>query len=493
MIRSFFCAAGFCAALLFSNAAQADRALLIGVDDYAAPEVPDLKGAKNDVAAVEKMLVERLGFGPGDISRLTDQDATKAGILREIETWLINGTQPGDRVFLYFSGHGTQTKDLDGDEPEDQLDEALAPHDYAGPSTLITDDVLNRLLARLRDRRVTVIIDACNSGTISRGIGGGPLGPGPQVRWIPPLGEDRNLTVTPVAGPGAAEDDGLITPPPAPARRGGLEVWSAAAPYQLAFEDRFDGVVRGVFTKALVDGVYKNPKQSRTALFGALKAASEQYCLRARHRCRANNRRLTPQLEADPRLRQEPLTNWSATTQTAARRPAEAVRRLLSTGARGAEVEVLPQTVQAGELFQLRVTAPNAGELLIFSVATDGVLTMLAPNPDPSVALRRKPQLQAGAPFLLPDPTQGVQWRAARQSGSVFAVIAEPGFELTRRARDAYRRAGGDPVKFAETLVAELDGVQRPKNITPVPAGPNSEADNRLLRWSMAHREYRFE
>lgn len=36
--------------------------------------------------------------------------------------WLVKDAQPDDSLFIHYSGHGGQTKDLDGDEP-DGLDE----------------------------------------------------------------------------------------------------------------------------------------------------------------------------------------------------------------------------------------------------------------------------------------------------------------------------------------------------------------------------------
>ena len=42
---------------------------------------------------------------------------------------LISGAKPGDIVVIQYAGHGTQVKDLDGDETDGQ-DEALVPVDF---------------------------------------------------------------------------------------------------------------------------------------------------------------------------------------------------------------------------------------------------------------------------------------------------------------------------------------------------------------------------
>jgi hypothetical protein len=159
---------------LFSGAEAADRALLVGIGTYASlPEKMFLEGPKNDVPLIEKLLKEKQGYAADSIRILLDKDATRAAILASIDEWLINGTQPGDRVYLYFSGHGLQVKDVSGDE-EDGLDEALSTFDIAAGNgdwtNVILDDEIDAMLEKLKDRAVSIVIDACHSGTISRSL-----------------------------------------------------------------------------------------------------------------------------------------------------------------------------------------------------------------------------------------------------------------------------------------------------------------------------------
>src|ERR687892_533321 len=79
------------------------RALLVGVDRYAEPQVPVLRGCVNE-------------------------RATKAQIMRRLHE-IIDASRPGDVVVFYFSGHGSQIRDRDGDELSDALDELLCPYD----------------------------------------------------------------------------------------------------------------------------------------------------------------------------------------------------------------------------------------------------------------------------------------------------------------------------------------------------------------------------
>ena len=129
------------------------KALLVGIDAYR--HVSRLVGPVNDAKAMREFITTDLGYDPRDVRLLLDAEATRAGILRGIEEWLIDGTSPGDEAFLYFSGHGFQQPDTNGDEP-DRLDETLVPVDVVVRDDktvvgMITDDEVAALLNRLSD------------------------------------------------------------------------------------------------------------------------------------------------------------------------------------------------------------------------------------------------------------------------------------------------------------------------------------------------------
>jgi hypothetical protein len=93
------------------------------------------------------------------------QPPTRANITQEFQ-WLSQGAQPGDILFLHYSGHGTQTRDLDGDEA-DGYDEALVPLDHQSAGVITDDEVFDRVCARLPQRcRLTAVMDCCHSGTV---------------------------------------------------------------------------------------------------------------------------------------------------------------------------------------------------------------------------------------------------------------------------------------------------------------------------------------
>lgn len=173
-------AAALAAGLVPLGAGAADsevrRALLIGINEYQA--FPNLRGALNDLAMVESVLTTRFGFQRERIRRVTDAQATRAGILDALEV-LVREAGPQDVVYVHYSGHGSQVEDLDGDE-EDGLDETLVPHDGRTEGVPdITDDELGLVLGRLRSKRAVVVLDSCHSGTATRG------GVVVQARFVP--------------------------------------------------------------------------------------------------------------------------------------------------------------------------------------------------------------------------------------------------------------------------------------------------------------------
>lgn len=145
------------------------RALLIGINNYAAPDLPDLRGAVNDIVMMRHVLTTRYGFEPGNIKTLVDEQATRDAILSALGE-LVADAGSKDVVYIHYSGHGSQVKDFDSDEGDEAgMDETIVPHDgRTGDIPDITDDELGDLLARFKTREVVVVLDSCHSGTGTR-------------------------------------------------------------------------------------------------------------------------------------------------------------------------------------------------------------------------------------------------------------------------------------------------------------------------------------
>ncbi len=148
-------------------ARSGDKALLIGLNKYL--NIQSLHGTHNDVAAFRGLLVQKLGFKQDEIQELHDAEATHEGILQAIDGWLVQGPKPGDRVVLYYSGHGDQTPDRDGDERDDHQDETLIAYDAAADGkNMVLDDEIRAKLQDLAGREVLAVFDSCHSGTVTR-------------------------------------------------------------------------------------------------------------------------------------------------------------------------------------------------------------------------------------------------------------------------------------------------------------------------------------
>ena len=146
---------------------MAKKALLVGINRYRIPGA-DLRGCVNDVRNVEALLRETYGFAKKDITTLTDFSATKQAIQAGVRS-LVRGGRAGDVLLFHFSGHGSNVPDDDGDEA-DGRDEILCPTDLDWKRPL-RDDWLRTTFDTLKPGvSLTVIMDCCHSGTITRAV-----------------------------------------------------------------------------------------------------------------------------------------------------------------------------------------------------------------------------------------------------------------------------------------------------------------------------------
>lgn len=152
-----------------NHALAADKALIIGVGKYNLPSA-NLKGIDLDVKMAADMALY-MGISPENIHVVMDEGATLANVKDEMG-WLAKDVGSKDRVFFYFSGHGTQVPDKNGDEA-DGLDEAMVLHDIDGKSYngLYIDDDFGGALKKIPSQNIVVMVDACHSGTGTKSWG----------------------------------------------------------------------------------------------------------------------------------------------------------------------------------------------------------------------------------------------------------------------------------------------------------------------------------
>jgi hypothetical protein len=131
----------------YSNCTGKRKALLIGINYFG--QRGQLRGCINDVKNMSGYLNQHFGYKREDMVLLTDDQQnpmsqpTKANILRAMH-WLVKDAQPNDSLFFHYSGHGGQTKDLDGDE-EDGYDEVIYPVDFRTAGHIV-DDEMHRIM-----------------------------------------------------------------------------------------------------------------------------------------------------------------------------------------------------------------------------------------------------------------------------------------------------------------------------------------------------------
>lgn len=140
-------------------------ALLIGIN-YRNSKA-ELNGCINDVILMKNILISKFGYLEKNIILLTDDTnikPTKKNIIDYIQQLVDKSNNGINEFWLHYSGHGTNIKDLNGDE-NDGYDEVIVPLDY--DKGIITDDQLYQILQNLhKNSRMFCIMDCCHSGTI---------------------------------------------------------------------------------------------------------------------------------------------------------------------------------------------------------------------------------------------------------------------------------------------------------------------------------------
>jgi len=95
--------------LLEQMESRQKHALLVGINEYGSPDIPPLRGAVNDVHALQQVLFEQYGFRRENTKVLLNEEATYSNIMNEFRKLVEQGsTAP---ALFYFSGHGSVTKE----------------------------------------------------------------------------------------------------------------------------------------------------------------------------------------------------------------------------------------------------------------------------------------------------------------------------------------------------------------------------------------------
>ena len=150
------------------------HALLVGIDAYPHfPQQTQLAGAKADAECLGALLIRAFGFAPADVAIITNEQATRAGIIAALDR-LLARVGSGDVVWFHFSGHGSLRPAPGIRHRGDAQESILVPHDSAHdgrlPNQGISGSELHTWLRHLSTKttRVTLVFDCCHAGSMIR-------------------------------------------------------------------------------------------------------------------------------------------------------------------------------------------------------------------------------------------------------------------------------------------------------------------------------------
>lgn len=163
---------------------QSKRALIVAIGKYDMAKTGwSVINVDNDIVLIRETLVKQ-NFPPANIAVLKHEAATRNAIIKSLDN-LIEQSGPGDAVVIHFSSHGQQLED-EGDDEIDKLDEAIVPYGAVYTRNPVEfdkhkggyfrDDEFGEKVTLLRnklgkDGDLLVLLDACHSGTGTRGPG----------------------------------------------------------------------------------------------------------------------------------------------------------------------------------------------------------------------------------------------------------------------------------------------------------------------------------
>lgn len=357
---------------LFAVAPRAfalNKALLIGTTSYES-EQNNLPGIELDIAEMERM-ARKMGFSSDNIRTLKGQDVTLGNIRYQFDSFLSKDVAPNDTVLIYYSGHGVQVPDKNGDE-DDGADEAISLYGlkgiYDGNSDdanivwdgVLVDDQFAELLDSLVSDNVIVIVDACHSGTVTRSFTA--MKPaqtrayGTEAFAVKSLGRPTVASRSLMGGRQTIVDDGVS----------GVITLSAAQDHQKALASK-----RGSLFTLAVSEALEGQRGSATAK-SLVTAATQMLENRL-----DDSLVYQPNLTGDESLFAKPLELSSATERGEVN---QADLMLLASDVSPLSIELPKTNYLSEERIDVTVDVPVEGYINIVAVDSNDQMVVLFPN-----------------------------------------------------------------------------------------------------------------
>ncbi|MEM8801148.1 MAG: caspase family protein [Pseudomonadota bacterium] len=398
-----------------SVALSADRAVVVGIDHYRVLEPAKTTASRKDAVKFQQYLQDVAGMSAGSITLLTDEAATADAIIGALNDRLLGETEAGDRAIFYFSGRGVRLPDEEGSD-RDGHTEALLAQDAVWPSGILKESDLVRIFDKMRDREVTLVIDAATADppelletTVFT----------KSVRWDRYLPKTRGVKRIPPSVETFSE-------PPFASGEGLRDVWLAAAPSQTAWATDAGSIFTDLFIEGATNGradSNDNGVVTNAELLLHVRKKSEEWC-KANADCVTAGLGLTPDFSGD--VSAFPIqddTQQKTATFTAEDEDASIVGNsnssssgssedfentlafvtdlLAPSNAAGLEIKVDPSTkLSLNDFVQFEVRSARAGSLILLDVNPNGELFQIFPS---VLSVDDTYRIEADTPRILPD------------------------------------------------------------------------------------------
>ena len=422
-----------------SLSTAADKALIIGVGEYEDPR-NNLTGIDLDIGMIDEM-AQRLGIKESNITHLSDSQATRKNILQELAN-LANSTTSQDRVLIYYSGHGSQVEDTNGDEP-DNMDETLFVYD----GHLIDDDI-NKALAKIMSKDMVVLIDACHSGTGTKSLSANMFSQSRQRVQVKSIGYDKRYT-----------DNQLALIPSSSAKPKNTVQQYVSIGAAQDDEQSLATAEGSIFTKAIYESFEEARRDgsdsSWQALYDSTANKISSLSLTA-------SERFSPKIDGDIAMLNKPIYFAGSTDKIEVNK--QRIIDLVNQLPKDIIIN-FPSTLNVGEEFVFELTTPVSGYLNAVTVGADDSVTVLFPN---KYATNNKIQAQT-----LDLPGNGkfkIVATEPRGETLVAAFVTQKPIDLTSKGfgfLDAQGKVKNEA--FAKISGASIDQALTRKNLAIVP------------------------